>query len=576
MSRENTSATTGIGLTRRQFTRLAVSAGMLAAASALPGCDLRAESQGVTSDEVTASRPSDAVDEVVCRASLSNPASIEPHGVYEASGMQVCRLLFEPLLACDCLSGEVVPAAATSYELLSDGLTYRFMLAENAVFTNGETVTASNFKTAWESLVQPVDGVAGASPHASLLSNVTGYRDFITGTAAEITGIRASGDFTLEVSLDTPDPDFPTIVCHPALSPIPTTVTELTTFSSSPVGNGPFMMDGSWVDQQYIRLVRSETFHGPAPQLTAVRFTIFKDDATAFSEFQAGNLDVSPVPLSEFASLSSTITPAPDGYTLTADTPGIDGMLDAVCYLAFNFTDGDLSSLELRRAISLAIDREAICNEVYAGIYHAADGIIPANMDEYVEGSWPDCTYDVRAAAQALVAAGFPGGDGAPTITISFGSTEQSTQVTQMIANNLASIGLAVELDESQWSDYETQIHDGRFQIMVGSWVSDARKSDAVLRPLFQSTSSYNYGGFSLPLFDDGLVQARQLTDEAERLEAYRELDALLGTMIPAVPLFYYTLHHVCSADVVTLAADPCGFFDFAQAEMTASAETSG
>lgn len=156
---------------------------------------------------------------------------------------------------------------------------------------------------------------------------------------------------------------------HPALSPVPDCALEdFDTFFFAPVGNGPFKMDGKWEDGQQINLVRFDDYsYGEKAKLDGIHFNIQKDVQTAYTEFQAGNLDVAQVPTTQLKDAISQYGESEDGYTPPRAREVLTGDELSIYYLMLNVNDEQLKDKDLRHALSLAINRQAICDTVFEG-----------------------------------------------------------------------------------------------------------------------------------------------------------------------------------------------------------------
>ena len=232
---------------------------------------------------------------------INNPSAIDPYDLEEDQGMMVGYQLFDALTTYDFTKNELVGLAAESWDVNDAADEFTFHLVKGAKFHDGTTVTSKSFKQGWERILNPNTSTEHASAIGYHLAMVDGYSELSAGEADELRGVTCPDDDTLVVKLSQPYADFPYVCMHPALSPVPDCALEdFDTFFFAPVGNGPFKMDGKWEDGQQINLVRFDDYsYGEKAKLDGVHFNIQKDVQTAYTEFQAGNLDVAQVPTTQ-------------------------------------------------------------------------------------------------------------------------------------------------------------------------------------------------------------------------------------------------------------------------------------
>lgn len=532
------------GISRRQFLATATT---LAALAVLPGCarDTDSTSTGVT------------VRGGVLRFQINNPSYIDPYNVADADAVQVCRALFDTLVMYDYERDMIIPLAADSWSMSDDATQFDFHLREGALFHNGETVTASSFKYAWERLANPQTSPDNPSLIVDLVSPVLGYDEFRSQAVSEIEGIQAIDDYDLQVTLSSPYPEFIYICAHPGLSPVPSVASDLSTFVQSPVGNGPFKMNGSWVDGEHIRTITFSSYTGVKPIINGIDFLIFKDDSTAYSEFQAGNLDFAAVPYERMGEVRKVFSDADEGMSVKSGPAYLDASELAVCSLWLNQTNSSLSNGSFRKAISLAIDRDAICDVLTSNICTAASDFVPPDTIGFASGGWDHCRYDQQAAQDALSEAGYPNGDGAPRLTLSCDSNSLRSDIMKLIQSDLAAIGIQSDISSDNWITYRNNLLAGNYQLAILSWMSDAPTYDSALARSFSTASKTNYANYHDDTFEALLVAARAELDEAKRMVLYRDLDSYIGSSVPAAPLFVYSHHHVAASRVRGLFYGP-------------------
>ncbi len=493
---------------------------------------------------------------------INNPTSIDPYDLEEDQGMQVGYQLFDALTTYDFESEALVGLAATSWDVNDAADEFTFHLVEGAKFHDGTTVTSKSFKQAWERIVSPTTSTAHASAIGYHLAMVEGYSELSTGDATELTGVTCPDDNTLVVKLSQSYADFTYVVMHPALSPVPDCALEdFDTFFYAPVGNGPFKMDGKWEDGQEINLVKFEDYsYGEVAKIDGIHFNIQKDVQTAYTEFQAGNLDVASVPTTQLKDAISQYGESEDGSTITPGHQVLTGAELSTYYLMCNVQDETMADLDLRKAISMAINRQAICDTVFEGTREPAGGIIPPGIAGYQENTWEYVKYDVDAAKEILDAKYPADADGKRgiTVAITYNLDGDHKSVMEMVMADLAAVGIDTTSNTAEWASILTNTYpNGDFQMGRLGWIADYPIMDNFMYPLFYTGADNNYGGYSNADVDAAILKARATADDAERIAAYQEVDKLVGAEMPVIPLFYYKHQMVGSSRVKYLHIDP-------------------
>jgi oligopeptide transport system substrate-binding protein len=502
---------------------------------------------------------------------IGEPAAIDPYNAQETEGVQVVHQIFTSLTAFDDTDPtKLLPAAATSWSSNASATVWTFKLNKNDKFSDGNPVTAKDFVYAWNRIANPktvntATKKIDPSQVSYHLSVVEGYDAVQAGKATAMSGLTAIDDYTLQVTLSEPLADFAYVAAHPALAPVEQTLVEngvtyktaagvetTVAFGEMPVGNGPFKLSAPWKHNQYIKVVRNDSYYGTKPYLDGVNFMEFKDPDTAYLEFQSGNLDFTQIGTGKIKDAETKYGTSTDGYTANPGKQVLLGAENSTYYLVLNNKNNKaMNNLKLREAISLAINRQAICDNLFEGSRQAADNIVPPGIAGYKAGAWVYSKYDVTAAEQALTAAGYPGGKGAPEVTLAYNADGGHQQIMELIQADLTKIGLKAKL--KPYADFPTYLKAltaGNFMIGRLGWVADYPIIDNFTNPLFRTTSSNNYFKFSDTTFDTAIDAARKITDSTARIAAYQALNVKIGEDVPVIPLMFYKHHHVVSSRV--------------------------
>jgi peptide/nickel transport system substrate-binding protein/oligopeptide transport system substrate-binding protein len=509
---------------------------------------------------------------------LNNPECIDPFNCQEDQGIQVCFQLFDSLTNYDFNKSSLVPLAAESWEANDAADEFTFHLVKGAKFSNGDAVDAKAFKRGWERIVDPKTlTTTDDSPSPSVISYhlamVVGYDELQAGTATEMSGLTCPDDNTFVVKLTAPYADFPYVCSHPALVPVPkAAIDDHKTFYYAPIGNGPFKMDGKWEDGQYIDIVKNDDYYGDKAKIAGVHFNIQKDVETAYKEFQAGNIDVAEVPTSMIKDAISTYGQSEDGFTITSGKQVLLGDEPSTYYLAVNVKDPVMGDVNLRRAISLAINRQAICDTLFEGTREPADNIVPPSIKGYQEGAWSYAKYDKDAAVKILdqyYPADTTGSRGL-TLNLSYNLDGSHKQIMESIISDLNAVGITVESTTKEWAAILDDYDAGNFQFGRLGWIADYPIMDNFMYPLFYTGNGDNRSQYSNADVDAAITEARTTVDDDKRIAKMQEVNKKIADDMPVIPIMFYKHQVVGSSKIKTLYVDPQKKADCSACEMNA------
>ena len=566
---------TNHGVTRRNFVKGGLAASALAA---LAACGKKSDGGSAASGD-----GAQASSDGTVKYYISNPDCIDAYNLNEDQGTQVGYVLFDSLTDFDYDADKLVPKAADSWEANDEATEFTFHLHEGAKFHNGEDVDAESFVRGWSRVVNPSYGHSNAGVLDYHLALVEGYDECLADTTGKVmlSGCTAKDKYTFVVKLTKPYADFPYVAAHPALAPAPKAVdlvanddnkAALDAFYLAPIGNGPFQMDGKWEDGQEINLKKFDDYYGDKAKIDAIHFQVIKDVETAYKEFQAGNLDVCDVPVAQIDAAKKDRGESKDGYTMGDGQHMLLGAEPSTYYLTCNNTAEPFNNADLRKGISLAINREAICKTIFKGTRTPADGIVPPGIAGYKEGAWEFAAYDVDKAKEYLdkVAPAGANGDRGINVTLSYNQDGGHKEVMESIIGDLAKVGINVTSDTPEWSALLEQYSNMNYQFGRLGWIADYPIMDNFLYPLFDSDSlgGDNKSGYNNPEFDAKVNEARATVDDKERIAKMQEADAMVSADCPVIPVMFYT-HTLAGSDRIKhLYVDPQKHADLSTAEL--------
>jgi len=489
-------------------------------------------------DAVTSTQGAGAAA-VLKRGNGGDPGSLDPVLAEDVHAFSVLLDLYEGLLSVKA-DGSISPGVATSWTISPDGLRYRFILREDAVWSNGIPVTAQHFVAGFRHAVQS----ASRSPNVFLLSPVANYQPVLLGDLPTTSlGIRAENDQTVVIELDRPASYFPGILTMPIAFPrLPGTHDDAASFRvpSRFVGNGPYVLH-EWQPGGAVQLRRSETFH--AAESIAIEFIHYlplTDPAAEFNLYRAGELDITAtIPPAAFTKLREE---RPDEVHVA---PGL-----ALYYLALDLSEPPLDDLAIRRALSMAIDREQLV-EILGRGEQAAYGLVPPGVNGHVPASyaWQGESKASREqrAREAYAAAGFDGGS-ALTIRLTYDAGDVHEKVALAVRSKWQDVlDVDVSLERLEWKLFlDTRNDRSAWQIMRFAWVGDYDDA-STFTDLFVSGGAQNLPGYANRRYDDLLAQASVSIDDSARQQLMTEAERVLIEDYPFVPLYFYVNKHLVS-----------------------------
>jgi oligopeptide transport system substrate-binding protein len=473
------------------------------------------------------------------RYAIGEPGAIVPHDAIDADSLVVVSALFEPLTTHDP-GLTVVPAAAVRWRAQNDATEWAFILRRGATFHDGSPVTAEDFVYSWNLAAR--EGDAGYH-----LAAVEGYEAVASGAADSLTGLEADGEHVLRVRLRHPYADFPSVVAHPALAPVPRRAWEADpqAFAERPIGNGPFAMAEDRARGRFIRLTRADGWRDDdRPHVAEVLFQILAPDS-AYLAFQQGRLDVSPLPPGALANAVEQFGESPDGYggsgVLTGDLP-------ILYYLGFDITQSPFDDVDVRRAVSLAIDAERIARETLEGNTTIARSAVPPAVPRARPRSCLTCRHDPERAAAVFEDRGIE------QLELWFNRHGGHEEVARLVREDLAAVGVRVVFRTEEFGDYLQTLARGDAGLFRFGWALDYPTLDESLFPLFHSQSmppgelAHNYGRYRSGEVDELLTAARATMDPDERRLLFLRAETIILRDQAIVPIMGYR-HRVVVSD---------------------------
>jgi oligopeptide transport system substrate-binding protein len=489
----------------------------------------------------------------VFRLGIVEPVAIDPYNAQESEGMLVNKQLFVGLTTLDDTSAELRPGVAEKWSRSDDCTEWTFNLRRGTRFSNGEEVTAASFIRGMTRAAKQ----SAASDVAYHMAGIEGYEE-LHGSGAEgappakaeeFSGLSAPDAHTLEVKLSSADCEFDLKTLQPVMSPVPEVAGEATNkaYNDMPIGNGPFKMKEPWRHDQSISLVRNDDYFGEKAWLDGVEITILPTQDAQEAEYrgvQAGQFDFGRIPPAFYPQAKATFEPR--GGFITKLTYGIN-------YLLVNVVNPPLDSPEARKAISLAIDRDAIIAGVFKGFQTKATSLVPPSFKAFYQPNVCDvCDKADLARAKALAAtAGLVPGT---KVNLAFNTGGGHEAWVQAVAQQLErNLDLRIEIQPFPFAELlKKEKADDASGLFRAAWLADYPSAENMLFPLLSKHSlppGDNRGRYVNDRFDDLLALARKTPELAERVNFIREAERIaIGTDLALIPLWYRSQYRAFDA----------------------------
>lgn len=489
-----------------------------------------------------------ATNQVLRISQRNEPADLDPAIASLPDDFFIIRALSEGLVAPSPLTKDgkpdrnVLPAAATSWEISPDELTYTFHLRKDARWSNGERVTAQDFLQSYQRLLTP----STAAPKAALFYHVKNAAAFNRGTLTDFSavGFRVVDELTLNVTLERPTAEFLLEAASGPWIPInPRTVAAFGRQWTRPehyVGNGAFTLT-EWHPHQRIIVKKNPTYHSYKDvRLDEIHFVEFDNGDAEDRAYRAGQIDITmAVPITKL-----------ETYARERGSELHRAPLAETRFLSFNTSRAPLNDPRVRRALSLAIDRPALVDRVLRGGQIPADRFLaPALLEApHLKSTTNEESFATQAAeARRLLAdAGFAGGTKFPDLELSAWPIGPPVleAIQQMWKQEL---GITVHLAIREAKVHVAALRAGEYDIGFITAIPDVADAASVLSE-FLTGGAGNYPRWSDHVFDETLFQAER--NPSQRVELLRAAESRLVELAPVAPLYYNSRNWLMSPRV--------------------------
>lgn len=473
------------------------------------------------------------------------PQDLDPQITTGVSEINIYLALFEGLVVPDPMTLEPQPGCAESWKISSDGRTWTFFLRTGLKWSNGDPLTATDFEFAYKRILNPALG----APNASMFYVIDGAEAFHSGktSSSNSVAVNATDPLTLEIKLRYPVPYFPSLLMHPAWSPLPQKTIESHggeqkrasswTRPGNHVSNGPFRLkewrinESVWVENNPFYWNREIV------RLRGVRFHTIENQNTEERTFLAGQLHA-----------TESLAPNRAAHYVETKSPFLrqDPYL-ATYYYLFNTRKPPFDDIRVRQALSAAINREALVSTTTQGGQIPAFHFTPDQTGGYTAKN--EVVENTDLARELLADAGFPQGEGFPSFNILINSSESNRMIAEVIQEMWRkNLNIRVGIENQEWKSYLASRAAGDFTVARASWVGDY-DDPATFLELFKSDSGNNYSRWNNQEYDR-LIDDAALSSGESRHGLFQKAESILLQESPIMPVYFYVTVYLLRPEV--------------------------
>lgn len=560
-------------ISRRNFLKVA---GVGAAAMGLAACG--GSKSGSTATSGTASSAGSSTGSVSTAGFTvqygSNPETLDPALNSAVDGGNTIITVFETLLIIN-ENNEAVPGQAESWTTSEDGLTWTFTMRDGLKWSDGTDLNAKDFEYSFKRMADPDTAAPYAETCLGMIDGfeeAAGFPDADGNPTVEpnldALNVKASDDGkTLTIVLAYPCSYFDKIVAFAAMSPVQKATVEANgdAWCTSPdtyVCNGPFMIT-EWTPSERIVLTKNPNYVGgwDSSKIVSESITLLllEDSSASFAAYNSGEAQlIKDVPTDEIPSL----TKAEDGGDFYVDT------ILGTYYVSLNLKRDAFKDAKVRRALSLAIDRDYVANTIMQGTYSTADSIVgPGIVDEngyfHDNGNAPYISADYEAnlaeAKKLLADAGYPNGEGYPTLEYSTNDAGYHVPLAEYLQQAWSDLGITLTISKMEWSSFTAARRAGEYDVARNGWVMDYNDPSNML-DLFCSGNGNNDGKYSNPEFD-AAIEASRVADVSEHFAQLHKAEDILMEDMGCLPIAYYNDYWLQSPALKGTWHSPYGYW---------------
>ncbi len=458
------------------------------------------------------------------------PKTLDPHAATTLDEFQVLYNVYEGLLTYDPNTLEPRALLAETYDISADSKVYTFKLHKGVKFQNGREMTADDVKYSFERLGNPKTGTSYTS---LVLNNVVGFAAMRAkeNPVTTLAGVVAKDKYTVEITLTAPTASFLNQLTLPGAFIVPKEAADAAGFADKPVGTGPYTVSKYTRGQQVVLAANASYWNG-APTIKQATIRVIPEASQQIIEYRGGNIDIAVVPESQIATLKADATLGKQLFVVP---------ILSVFHLRVNLKDKDLSKPEVRQALAIAIDRQALVDTILGGNGSPAHGIIPPGLSAY-DKSYNPFPRDIAKAKTLLAAAGYPDGI---TLEVRTGQIETENRILQAIQQQVAEAGITLKINSTEKSLYDTDRGACKMQLGTIAWSQDYADPDDFAMLLTGASGSRGNCGYNdypqAAAVNALLAKGSTMQLGSARDDVYRQAERLAIDVAAIIPIYHGT-----------------------------------
>ena len=443
---------------------------------------------------------------------------------------------------------EPAPDIAQSWQTSNGGKTYTFNLRPDVKFQDGRQVKAEDFKYSWERACDPQTGSQTA---ATYLGDIVGVKEVLAGKTKGISGIKVVGDYTLEVTIDVPKAYFLSKLTYPTAFVVDrANVEKGGEWWRTPNGTGPFRLK-QWDEGQQLVLERNGLYYGELAKVSQVVFHLW--GGVPMNMYETAEIDVSNVDINYIEKATDEAGPF---YRDLSVVPEL-----SFFYIGFNTTKPPFDDVNIRRAFSLALDKDKLVSLVFKGMVQRADGILPPGMPGYNEGLL-GLGFDIVKAKELIASSKYGDVSRLPPITITtmgWGGLI-SSDLEAIVYQWRENLGVEVKVRQLEPDRFFYYLRQEEDEMFSTGWVADYPHPQDFLDILFHTGADNNYGEYSNPEVDAILEKAGVEQKSELSLALYQQAEQKLVEDAACLPLSFGQNYILVKPYVTGYKLNPLGF----------------
>jgi oligopeptide transport system substrate-binding protein len=455
-----------------------------------------------------------------------DPITLDPAVAGDGNSHDFIVQIFSGLVRLDD-NLEPAPDIAARWELSQDRRTYTFYLRKDVRFHDGRGVTAADFKYSWERACNPATGsnVAG-----TYLGDIVGVRDAVAGKTGEISGVKVVSDYVLQVTIDAPRSYFLSRLTYATAFVVDrANAAGGKEWWRKPNGTGPFKLK-EWQENKLLVLERNGSYYGDVAGVARVEFALWS--GVLMNLYETGDIDTAGVSVAYIDRVNDKAGPF---YTQLQITPEL-----SFYWIGFNVTKPPFDDVNVRRAFTMAVDKDKLVSLAFRNLVRRADGILPPGMPGFNDKlTVPG--YDVNKAKELISRSKYGAASKLPPVTLTTSGYGGgiSSALEAIITEWRQNLGVEVTVRQLEPDRFLYHLKEEKDELFDMGWIADYPHPQDFLEVLFRTGAENNFAAYSNAAVDKVLDKAALEADSLKSLELYRQAEQMLVDDVAVLPLWF-------------------------------------